>query len=96
MYPLVPSLAILYLTTVTVTASVLPKQTWIDVCDYQDPTGSKCCAPGMEDHKYSVVPEPHDWTDHDQLCRLATPSPAVFSTLIGRGRTMFLCFALIG
>ena len=52
MNPLVLSLSILYLTTVT--ASVVPKQTWIDVCDYQDPTGSKCCAPGMEDHTKSA------------------------------------------
>ena len=73
MSPLVLSLTILYLATAR--ASVVPgsgvgaQQTWIDVCDYQDPTGAKCCAPGMEDHRYSVVPEPHDWTEHDQLCR---------------------------
>ena len=73
MTALVPCLTILYLATVT--ASVVPgsgvgtQQSWIDVCDYQDPMGSKCCAPGMEDHSYSVVEEPHGWTEHDQLCR---------------------------
>ena len=54
-------------------ASVLPgsggEAAWIDVCDYQDPTGSKCCAPGMVDHKYQVLPALHDWDGHDQQCR---------------------------
>ena len=41
---------------------------WVDVCDYSDPFGAKCCAPGMEGHKYLVVPENIDWTDHAVEC----------------------------
>ena len=69
MTALLASLSILFLATVT--ASVVPGSgvSWTDVCDYQDPTGSKCCAPGMEDHRYLVLPEPQDWTEHDLVCR---------------------------
>merc|ERR1712115_73900 len=43
---------------------------WVNVCDYSDPFGSKCCAPGMEGHQYLVVPENIGWTDHAVECRL--------------------------
>lgn len=41
---------------------------WVDVCDYQDPYGSKCCASGMQNKEYMVVPEVHDWSEHSLLC----------------------------
>ena len=42
---------------------------WVNVCDYSDPFGAKCCAPGMEGHQYLVVPENIGWTDHAVECR---------------------------
>merc|ERR1712141_342265 len=49
-----------------------PKMGWIDVCDYSDPFGAKCCAPGMEGHQYLVVPENVAWTNHALQCGLFT------------------------
>ena len=63
-------LTILLLTTVR--ASVVARSgvgvSWIDVCDYQDPTGHKCCEPAMEGHQYLVMPQDIDWTDHAVEC----------------------------
>ena len=54
------------------TAARLPNGTqpraWIDVCDYQDPFGHKCCEPAMEGHQYLVVPENIEWSDHAVEC----------------------------
>ena len=49
-----------------------PRINWVNVCDYSDPSGSKCCAPGMEGHQYLVVPENIGWTDHAVECRYST------------------------
>ena len=46
-----------------------PRINWIDVCDYSDPFGAKCCAPGMEGHQYLVVPENVGWTNHALQCQ---------------------------
>ena len=46
-----------------------PRMPWIDVCSYSDPDGSTCCAPGMENKEYLVVPERHDWFGHVNACR---------------------------
>ena len=46
-----------------------PRVNWVDVCDYSDPYGAKCCAPGMEGHKYLVVPESISWSDHAVECQ---------------------------
>ena len=42
---------------------------WYDVCDYSDPSGAKCCAPGMEGHQYLVVAEDLNWTNHALECQ---------------------------
>merc|ERR1712110_464158 len=47
-----------------------PRINWIDVCDYSDPFGAKCCAPGMEGKQYLVVPVPSSWTNHALQCQL--------------------------
>merc|ERR1712038_223618 len=47
-----------------------PRINWINVCDYSDPFGAKCCAPGMEGHQYLVVPENVGWTNHALQCQL--------------------------
>ena len=46
-----------------------PRNNWIDVCAYSDPTGSTCCPPGMENKEYLVLKEEHDWFGHSQACR---------------------------
>ena len=46
-----------------------PRVNWIDVCDYSDPFGAKCCAPGMEGHQYLVVPQTIGWTNHALECQ---------------------------
>ena len=46
-----------------------PKINWINVCDYSDPFGAKCCAPGMEGKQYLVVPENIGWTNHALECQ---------------------------
>ena len=46
-----------------------PRINWINVCDYSDPFGAKCCAPGMEGHQYLVVPENVGWTSHALQCQ---------------------------
>ena len=46
-----------------------PRINWINVCDYSDPSGTKCCAPGMEGHQYLVVPENIDWANHAMECQ---------------------------
>ena len=46
-----------------------PRINWINVCDYSDPFGAKCCAPGMEGHQYLVVPENIDWASHAMECQ---------------------------
>ena len=46
-----------------------PRVNWVDVCDYTDPLGNKCCAPGMEGHQYLVVNENKDWTNHAIQCQ---------------------------
>ena len=45
-----------------------PKANWIDVCNYQDPTGYKCCYEGMVGHKYLVTPQNIDWFSHQKEC----------------------------
>ena len=49
--------------------AVTPRMNWIDICSYSDPDGSTCCAPGMENKEYLVVPEKHDWYGHLEACR---------------------------
>jgi len=41
---------------------------WIDVCAYHDNFGERCCAPGMEDHRYMVLPQSNDWNSHLAQC----------------------------
>merc|ERR1712061_895716 len=45
-------------------------RTWVNVCDYSDYFGAKCCAPGMEGHQYLVVPENVGWTNNALQCEL--------------------------
>ena len=47
----------------------LPRANWIDVCNYQDPSGYSCCPPGMEGHKYLMVPESIGWVDQAAQCQ---------------------------
>merc|ERR1711953_1460014 len=42
---------------------------WEDICNYQDTTGSYCCAPGMEDSEYYVLPYSQSWMDLNTICR---------------------------
>merc|ERR1711992_19252 len=64
---LLPSLAL-------VQAGSLPEQgvssqaNWIDVCSYHDDSGSRCCAPGMEGHRYMVLSNSNDWSSHLAQC----------------------------
>ena len=46
-----------------------PRMGWVDVCDYSDPFGAKCCASGMEGHQYLVVPENVSWDNHALQCQ---------------------------
>ena len=46
-----------------------PKANWIDVCNYQDPSGATCCYPGMEGHKYLVVPQDFPWQNNAVECQ---------------------------
>ena len=46
-----------------------PRVNWVDVCDYSDPFGAKCCAPGMEGKQYLVVPQNIGWTNHALECQ---------------------------
>ena len=46
-----------------------PRVDWVDVCDYTDPFGVKCCPPGMEGHQYLVIPENLDWIDQALQCQ---------------------------
>ena len=43
--------------------------TWVDICDYQDSYGSKCCAPSMEQSEYYVVPFHEPWEFQQSICR---------------------------
>ena len=45
---------------------------WEDICNYQDTTGSYCCAQGMEDSEYYVLPYSQSWMDLNTICRSAT------------------------
>ena len=72
---LLAHLSVLYLATASASVlassgfGALPQSDWVDVCDYKDPNGVICCSPGMEGQEYRVLSEPHNWEEHDQLCR---------------------------
>ena len=43
--------------------------TWVDICDYQDSYGSSCCAPGMEQSEYYVMPFAEPWEVQQGICQ---------------------------
>ena len=43
--------------------------TWVDICDYQDSYGSKCCSSSMEQSEYYVVPFAEPWEFQQNICQ---------------------------
>ena len=43
--------------------------TWVDICNYQDNAGSKCCASSMEQSEYYVVPFSEPWELQQNICQ---------------------------
>ena len=43
--------------------------TWVDICNYQDSSGSKCCASSMEQSEYYVVPFSQPWDEQQSICQ---------------------------
>ena len=42
---------------------------WVDICDYQDSYGSKCCSSSMEQSEYYVVPFAEPWEFQQNICQ---------------------------
>ena len=42
---------------------------WVDICDYQDSYGSKCCSSSMEHSEYYVVPFAEPWEFQQNICQ---------------------------
>ena len=59
----------LYVVVVLVSSLSLSLAAWVDICDYQDSYGSKCCAPSMEESEYYVVPFSEPWEFQQSICQ---------------------------
>jgi len=53
---------------------------WIDVCNYEDSTGDKCCASGMKSQEYKVRTTIDDWDAHILECREDGGNLVIFET----------------
>ena len=42
---------------------------WVDICDYQDSYGSKCCSSSMEQSEYYVVSFAESWEIQQSICQ---------------------------
>merc|ERR1711988_438773 len=58
----------------------LSRGAWVDICQYQDSFGSKCCSPSMEQSEYLVVDFSEPWDLQQNICN-ARDSTSRLATL---------------